>query len=85
MNPREKKVENLKKNASVRGCVGKVVGMCGVCLLLGLGVHGLGLLVCPPPGSIGPPLLRWQHPTVLSAPVGQPGYLRHDVLSNFPW
>ena len=45
-----KKMENLKGNASVRGCVGRVVGMCGVCLLLGLGDHGL--LVCLPLGPV---------------------------------
>ena len=49
---KRKKVENLKKDASVRGCVGQVVGMCGVCLLLVLGVHGLGLLVCLPLGPL---------------------------------
>ena len=51
LNPREKNGK-LEKSASVRGCVGRVVGMCGVCLLLVLGVHGLGLLVCPPLGPL---------------------------------
>ena len=49
---KRKKSGKLEKNASVRGCVGKVVGMCGVCLLLGLGDHGLGLLVCLPLGPV---------------------------------
>jgi len=49
--PRKKrKLE--KVHQSVFRCVGRVVGMCGVCLLLGLGVHGLGLLVCLPLGPL---------------------------------
>ena len=41
-----------KVHQSVFWCVGRVVGMCGVCLLLGLGDHGLGLLVCLPLGPV---------------------------------
>ena len=49
--PRKKrKLE--KVHQSVFRCVGRVVGMCGVCLLLGLGDHGLGLLVCLPLGPV---------------------------------
>ena len=51
LSPREKNGK-LEKGASVRGCIVRVVGMCGVCLLLGLGVHGLGLLVCLPLGPV---------------------------------
>ena len=48
-----KKKENWKKvHQSVFRCVGRVVGMCGVCLLLDLGDHGLGLLVCLPLGPV---------------------------------
>ena len=47
---KEKKLE--KVHQSVFRCVGRVVGMCGVCLLLGLGDHGLGLLVCLPLGPV---------------------------------
>ena len=80
--PREKSGK-LEKNASVRGCVGRVVGMwclpstwpwCPRTWSAGL----------PPPGSSGPRLLRWQRQTVLSVPGGQPRFLRHDGLSNCP-
>ena len=48
----KQKKGKLEKGASVRGCVGRVVGVCSVSLLLGLGVHGLGLLVCLPLGPV---------------------------------
>ena len=79
----KKKIENMEKGASVRGCVGRVVGVwcqpstwpwCPRTWSAGL----------PPPGSSGPRLLRWQHQTVLSVPGGQPRFLRHDELSNCP-